>query len=38
MIGMPSAYALGINSGKFIFISRLSRPAGRSKRIFTKGA
>ena len=34
---MPSAYALGINSGKFIFISRLSRPAGRSKRIFTGG-
>ena len=34
---MPSAYALGINSGKFIFISRLSRPAGRSKRIFTSG-
>ena len=67
---MPSAYALGINSGKIIFISRLERPrlqsvaikapvgllsgravcvsrwrgvaptssAGRSKRIFTKGA
>ena len=26
--------ALHINSGKIIFISRLSRPAGRSKRYF----
>ena len=29
--------ALRIFSGKIIFISRLSRPAGRSKRIFTSG-
>ena len=29
--------ALGIFSGKIILISRLSRPAGRSKRIFTGG-
>ena len=29
--------ALRIISGKIIFISRLSRPAGRSKRIFTSG-
>ena len=29
--------ALRIFSGKIIFISRLSRPAGRSKRIFTGG-
>ena len=34
---MASAYALAIFSGKIIFISRLSRPAGRSKRIFTSG-
>ena len=37
MIGMPSAFALGIFSGKFILIWRLSRPEGRSKRIFTRG-
>ena len=30
-------FALGIFSGKIILISRLSRPAGRSKRIFTGG-
>ena len=35
---MASAYALAINRGKFIYISRLSRPAGRSKRIFTERA
>ncbi len=35
---MASAYALAINRGKFIYVSRLSRPAGRSKRIFTEGA
>lgn len=34
---MASACALAIFSGKIIFISRLSRPAGRSKRIFTSG-
>ena len=34
---MASAYALAIFSGKIIFISRLSRPAGRDKRIFTSG-
>ena len=34
---MASACALAINRGKFIYISRLSRPAGRSKRIFTEG-
>ena len=34
---MASAYALAIFSGKIIFISRLSRPAGRSKRIFASG-
>ena len=34
---MRSAFALRIISGKIIFISRLSRPAGRSKRIFTGG-
>ena len=27
---MPSAYALGINSGKIIFISRLERPCLQS--------
>ena len=31
---MASAYALAIFSGKIIFISRLSRPAGRDKRYF----
>ena len=31
---MASACALAIISGKIIFISRLSRPAGRSKRYF----
>ena len=30
--------ALAIFSGKFIFILSLSRPAGRSKRLFTNGA
>ena len=34
---MASAYALAIFSGKIIFISRWSRPAGRDKRIFTSG-
>ena len=34
---MASACALAISSGKSIYISRLSRPAGRSKRIFTEG-
>ena len=34
---MASACALAMFSGKIIFISRLSRPAGRSKRIFTGG-
>ena len=34
---MASACALAIFSGKIIFISRLSRPAGRSKRILTSG-
>jgi len=32
---IASARALAIFSGKFILIWRLSRPAGRSKRIFT---
>ena len=32
-----SSSLLGIFSGKIILISRLSRPAGRSKRIFTGG-
>mgnify|MGYP007051294978 CR=1 FL=1 len=31
-------FALAIFSGKNIFISRLLRPAGRNKRIFTEGA
>ena len=35
---MASAYALATNRGKFIYVSRLSRPAGRDKRIFTEGA
>ena len=34
---MASACALAIFSGKIIFISRLSRSAERSKRIFTGG-
>ena len=34
---MASAYALAIFSGKIIFISRLSRPAGRDKRLFPGG-
>ena len=34
---MASAYALAIFSGKIIFISRLWRPAGPDKRIFTSG-
>ena len=34
---MRSAFALRIISGKIIFISRLSRSAERSKRIFTGG-
>ena len=34
---MASAYALAIFSGKIIFISRLSRPAGRDISIFTSG-
>jgi hypothetical protein len=34
-LGIASARALAIFSGKFILIWRLSRPAGRSKRIFT---
>jgi hypothetical protein len=34
-LGIASAHALAIFSGKFILIWRLSRPAGRSKRIFT---
>jgi len=33
---ISSAYALDIFSGMIIFISRLSRSAERSKRIFTK--
>jgi hypothetical protein len=33
---IPSAYALDIFNGMIIFISRLSRSAERSKRIFTK--
>ena len=32
---MPSACALGISAELFFLISRLERPAGRSKRIFT---
>ena len=35
---MASACALAIFSGKIIFISRLSRSAERSKRIFTGGS
>ena len=31
-------FALAMYSGKNIFISRLLRPAGRNKRIFTEGA
>ena len=34
---MASACALAMFSGKNIFISRLSRSAERSKRIFTEG-
>ena len=34
---MRAAYALRISSGRIIFISRLSRSAERSKRIFTGG-
>ena len=33
-LGMRAAFALRIFSGKIIYISRLSRPAGRSKRYF----
>ncbi len=32
---MASACALAMNSGRIIYISRLSRSAERSKRIFT---
>ena len=34
---MRAAFALRMISGKIIFISRLSRSAERSKRIFTGG-
>ena len=34
---MRAAFALRIISGRIIFISRLSRSAERSKRIFTGG-
>ena len=36
-LGMRAAFALRIFSGKIIYISRLSRSAERSKRIFTGG-
>ena len=35
--GMAAACALAIIRGNTVYISRLSRPAGRSKRIFTGG-
>ena len=35
---MASACALAINKGRFVYTSRLLRPAGRNKRIFTEGA
>ena len=34
---MAAACALAIIRGNTVYISRLSRPAGRSKRIFTGG-